>query len=165
MGLAALVKRTIASVTPTTTRPNGGVFYGVLPTGAALAAAAPVLGIGGTAAWTYQGKPGVAAPVIVGTPAVEGWVEGVMMSLFSKKSVYYFCEIVSAVATPITAGRVWAEVAAVGTAVVSGAGQVGQYIPLAQPIYVPAGTVLCVAGCDSTGGNTMSVSLVVSYQK
>lgn len=165
MGLAAFVKRSISSVTPVTTRPGGGVFLGLLPTGAGLLAAVPVTGVGGTAAYAYQGAPGSATPQIAGTPAVEGWLEGLMLSNFSKKSIYWFVEVVSGVATPITAGRVWAEVAAVSTGVTSGAGSLGKYVPLANPVYVPAGTVLCVAACDSTGGNTLSVTLVMSYQK
>ena len=164
-GLSQVIKRAIRSITPTNTRAGGGVFIGMLPTGAGLKAAAPVTGLGGTSAFVYSGKPGLATPQIAGTPAVECWIQGLYLSNFLTKAHQYFVEVVQGTATPITANRVLAEVVCWNDNVGSGATSKGEYIPLAQPVYVPAGPKLCLAACDDTGAKTLNAHIILSYNK
>ena len=161
MSLASFVKRTIWSVTPLVTRPNGGVFLTHLPTGAGTkTAAAKALTAHATAANQYGG---VAAVITATANTTECWVEGVVIANPSAAKKQY--HVLVTTATAIVTGA--AGLPNVFAEVVTEPGLTTDchYVAVPQRVYIPAGVAINLALACSTAAATCDAYLVISRNK
>ena len=161
-GLASIIKRLIRSVTPVRTRANAGVYYETLPRGGAITgAAAKTLTAHATAAYKFGGR----AVVLAATAnTAEAWAEGVVISNNDTAKQVYIVALSTGTGA-ITAGNdVLAEVLAyLNTA--TGTARESQYLPLPEPVYIPANVAISLAAACSSAGKAIDAHLVISRNK
>ena len=157
MGLAAMIKRILISVTGMSTRAGGGTFITFVPTGAGLLGAASLTLTTNTAtAWAYGA---IGALIAATANTTEGWIEGLVISVPSTATKEWCVAITSA--TAITAAaQIEAEVP-----MYIGIATDEIYVKLSPPVHIPANTVINAAAAGAVKNKTLNVYAVISRSK
>lgn len=151
------IKRALAVLTPLYNRATGGTFTTMLPTGAGIVQAAPlVLTAHATAAWKYGG---VGAVIAATANTTECWIEGIQVSGATAVAGQYFVAITTA--TAITAAAQILVEVPTDLALVTDVNN----IPIGQRVRIPPNVAIGVALAGAVAAKKAAVHVVISRQK